>query len=221
MAKNTDTAEQEVADATEKIVLDVLEIMEEVDEVAKTVMAGQRRLNQLYKELERAHKREVRAARKNRRSSNKSGEKKDPSGFNKPQAVPIEFHEQPWGCTPDQELPRTVLTKMVYDYIKEHGLQTEEDKRVINPDPTLRKLFHLKDSDTLEFRNFQTYMARLYKRNFDDDDDVDDESSVSGVSASESESEVEKPKKTTKGGKKTSNRVKKGGKKSKSATSSI
>lgn len=215
MAKNTDTVEQEVAEATQ---ITLLELMEEVDEVAKTVMTGQRRLNQLYKELERAHKREVRAARKNRRNSNKSGEKKDPSGFNKPQAVPIEFHEQPWGCTLDQELPRTVLTKMVYDYIKEHGLQTEEDKRVINPDATLRKLFHLKDSDTLEFRNFQTYMARLYKRNFDDDDD---ESSVSGVSASESESEVEKPKKTTKGGRKTSSRGKKGGKKSKSATSTI
>ena len=182
MVKNTETVEQEVAEATQKT---VLELMEEVDEVAKTVMTGQRRLNQLYKELERAHKREVRSARKNRRSSNKSGEKKDPSGFNKPQAVPIEFHEQPWGCTPDQELPRTVLTKMVYDYIKEHNLQTEEDKRVINPDNTLRKLFHLKDSDTLEFKNFQTYMARLYKRNFDEDDD---ESSVSGVSASESES---------------------------------
>ena len=214
MAKNTETVEQEVAEATQKT---VLELMEEVDEVAKSVMTGQRRLNQLYKELERAHKREIRSARKNRRSSNKSGEKKDPSGFNKPQAVPIEFHEQPWGCTPDQELPRTVLTKMVYDYIKEHSLQTEEDKRVINPDSTLRKLFHLKDSDTLEFKNFQTYMARLYKRNFDDDED--DESSVSGVSASESESEAEKPKKSTKG--KKASGGKKGGKKSKSANSSI
>ena len=215
MAKQTETVEQEVAEATTKT---VLELMEEVDEVAKTVMTGQRRLNQLYKELERAHKREVRTARKNRRSSNKSGEKKDPSGFNKPQAVPIEFHEQPWGCTPDQELPRTVLTKMVYDYIKDHNLQAEEDRRVIKPDETLRNLFHLKTSDTLEFKNFQTYMARLYKRNFDGDEDGDD-SSVSGVSASESESDVEKQKKITKSaGKKATGKK---GKKSKSANSAI
>ena len=215
MVTNTETVEQEVAEATPKT---LLELMEEVDEVAKTVMSGQRRLNQLYKELERAHKREMRSARKNRKSSRNNGEKKDPSGFNKPQLVPIEFHVQPWGCTEDQELPRTVLTKMVYDYIKEHGLQTEADKRVIMPDQTLKTLFHLKEGDKLEFKNFQTYMARLYKRNFDDDDD--DEASVSGVS--ESESEVEAPVvKKTKGGKKASSRGKKGGKKSKSANSSI
>merc|ERR1711934_626803 len=183
--KNTEETEQEVTEATQKT---VLELMEEVDEVSKTVVNGQRRLNQIYKELERAHKREIRTAKKSRRSSRSSTEKKDPSGFNKPQAVPVEFHEQPWGCSADQELPRTVLTKMIYDYIKENSLQAEEDKRVINPDMTLRKLFHLKESDTLEFKNFQTYMARLYKRNFDDDDEWSQQAS----SASESESEAPK-----------------------------
>ena len=210
MAKNTDTVEQEVTEVTTRT---VVELMEEVEEVTKTVLNGQRRLNQLYKDIDRAHKRELRTARKSKRSSrNGNGEKKDPSGFNKPQPVPLEFYEQPWGCTPDQELPRTVLTKMVYDYIKEHSLQAEEDKRVINPDQTLRTLFHLKSEDTLEFKNFQTYMARLYKRNFEED-----EESASGTSASESESESTK--KSKKGVKK---EVKKtGGKKSKSASSSI
>ena len=94
---------------------------------------------------------------------------------------------------------------MVYDYIKEKDLQTKEDRRVIKPDAHLNKLFHLKDSDTLEFKNFQTFMARLYKRNFDEDDEY--------VSTSASESETEKvtPVKKSKGK----------NKKSKSATSSI
>ena len=142
-----------------------------------------------------------------RRSSRSSTEKKDPSGFNKPQAVPVEFHEQPWGCSADQELPRTVLTKMIYDYIKENSLQAEEDKRVINPDSTLRKLFHLKKDDTLEFKNFQTYMARLYKRNFDEESDV-------ASSASESESDASSKKKTKA-------KVTTKGKKSKSASAAI
>lgn len=201
--KNTDETEQEVTEATQKT---VLELIEEVDEVSKTVVNGQRRLNQLYKELERAHKREVRTAKKSRRSTRNSTEKKDPSGFNKPQAVPVEFHEQPWGCSADQELPRTVLTKMIYDYIKENSLQAEEDKRVINPDATLRKLFHLRKEDTLEFKNFQTYMARLYKRNFD-------EESEAASSASESESDASSKKKV----KKTATK----GKKSKSASAAI
>ena len=202
--KNTEEIEQEVTETTQKT---VLELMEEVDEVSKTVVNGQRRLNQIYKELERAHKREIRTAKKSRRSSRSSTEKKDPSGFNKPQAVPVEFHEQPWGCSADQELPRTVLTKMIYDYIKENSLQAEEDKRVINPDATLRKLFHLKKDDTLEFKNFQTYMARLYKRNFDEESDV-------ASSASESESDASSKKKTKA-------KVTTKGKKSKSASAAI
>lgn len=212
MVKNTSNkSETEVVEETTQQT--VLDLMAEVDEVSKAVLTGQRRLNQLYKELEKAHKREIRAARKSRKSSRSSGEKKDPSGFNKPQPVPVEFYEQPWGCTADQELPRTVLTKMVYDYIKENTLQAEHDKRVINPDMTLRKLFHLKETDTLEFKNFQTYMARLYKRNFDEDDEWSQ--TASSASDSESEKPKSKAKKSKKGG------SKKGGKKSKSASSSL
>ena len=213
MVKSTSNkSESETVGVEESTPLTVLELMTEVEEVSKSVISGQRRLNQLYKELERAHKREVRSARKTRKSSRSNGEKKDPSGFNKPQLVPVEFYEQPWGCTADQELPRTVLTKMVYDYIKENSLQAEHDKRVINPDTTLRKLFHLKESDTLEFKNFQTYMARLYKRNFDEDDEWSQQAS----SASET-SEDEAPKKSKKkGGSK-----KRGKKQSKSANSAI
>ena len=207
MAKNTDETVTEVTmEVTQKT---VLELMEEIEEVQKTVMSGQRKLNQLHKDLERSHKREIRTARKSRKSSRATGEKKDPSGFNKPQPVPVEFHSQPWGCTADQELPRTVLTKMVYDYIKENELQAEHDRRVIKPDAVLRKLFHLKEEDTLEFKNFQTYMARLYKRNFDEV-----ELECSSSSASESEQEDSKKKTKAKSGKK-------GGKKSKTANASI
>lgn len=210
MAKNTEETVPEVTmEVTQKT---VLEYMEEIEEVQKSVMSGQRKLNQLHKDLERAHKREIRTARKSRKSSRATGEKKDPSGFNKPQPVPVEFHCQPWGCTADQELPRTVLTKMVYDYIKENDLQAEHDKRVIKPDAVLRKLFHLKEDDTLEFKNFQTYMARLYKRNFDDDDTWESQAS------STSESEADEPKK--KAGKKVSG-SKKGKKGKTSANASI
>jgi len=205
MTKNTDKTETTEV-APQKT---VLELIGEVDVQGKIVMTSQRKLNQLYKELERAHKREIRAARKSRKSSRASGEKKDPSGFNKPQLVPVEFYEQPWGCDESQELPRTVLTKMVYDYIKENQLQEEHDKRVIKPDHTLKKLFHLKDTDTLEFKNFQTYMARLYKRNFDADDIWSQENASS-------ESEEDMQVKQTKSSKK-----KRKGKKSKSANAAL
>jgi chromatin remodeling complex protein RSC6 len=35
-------------------------------------------------------------------------------------------------------LPRTEITKRLWAYIKEHGLQDARNKRMINPDATLR-----------------------------------------------------------------------------------
>jgi upstream activation factor subunit UAF30 len=46
------------------------------------------------------------------------------------------------GNTP---LPRTEITKRLWDYIKAHGLQDAQDKRLINADATLRPLFDGQD----------------------------------------------------------------------------
>jgi chromatin remodeling complex protein RSC6 len=37
-------------------------------------------------------------------------------------------------------LPRTEVTKLVWDYIKKHNLQDQKNKRMINPDPKLAKV---------------------------------------------------------------------------------
>ena len=171
----------------------VKEILADIEEKNQELVLAQRAVKHLYKELERSHKVEVKEASKRKKSSKNSGEKRDPSGFNAKQPVPVEFCEQPWGCTSDQELPRTMLTKMVYDYVKENTLQDPKDKRRIFPDDTVKKLFHLNDSDELHFNNFQTYMKRLYDRSFEKEDDDASLSSVTSASdVSESEaSDVE------------------------------
>ena len=46
------------------------------------------------------------------------------------------------GNTP---LPRTEITKRLWDYIKAHGLQDATNKRQINADATLRPLFDGQD----------------------------------------------------------------------------
>ncbi len=38
-------------------------------------------------------------------------------------------------------LPRTELTKKLWDYIKKHGLQDKKDKRSINADAALKVVF--------------------------------------------------------------------------------
>jgi chromatin remodeling complex protein RSC6 len=44
-----------------------------------------------------------------------------------------------------QPLPRTEITKRLWDYIKAHGLQDTKNKRLINADATLRPLFDGQD----------------------------------------------------------------------------
>merc|ERR1712196_351741 len=119
-------------------------------------------------------------------STNSNREKKEPSGFNKPGPIPVEFTKAPWNCDPNEQQPRTVLTKKVYEYIKNNNLQDADDKRVIHPDKTLKRLFHLQPEDVLEFKTFQTHMARLYNRenlpdviSEDEDEEVKVEETVS------------------------------------------
>jgi upstream activation factor subunit UAF30 len=46
-------------------------------------------------------------------------------------------------------LPRTEITKRIWDYIREHKLQDANDKRKINADAKLKALFDGKDSATM------------------------------------------------------------------------
>jgi len=49
----------------------------------------------------------------------------------------------------NQPLPRTEVTKRVWDYIREHNLQDPKDKRTIRADAKLKAVFDGKDSLTM------------------------------------------------------------------------
>ena len=138
----------------------VSEILVDIEDHYKTMTQNLSEVKKITRDLEKSHQRPVRTARKSIKKTSSNNDKKNLSGFQKP--VPVEFTKHPWCCTADQKLSRSDLTKMVYKYIKENKLQDEQDKRVICPDATLIELFHIEEGDKLEFRNFQTYMTRLY-----------------------------------------------------------
>ena len=147
----------------------------------KCMKAYQKKYNKMIKELNKKKK--------------KVNPNKKKSGFSAPQIVPKEFHEQPWGCDPDVKLPRPVLTKMVYGYIEDNDLKDPDNKRIIKPDKTIIKLFHLKKNDILKFETFQTFMAKLYKPSKNiTNSDSDSESEIE----TESKPKKKKSKKETK-----------------------
>lgn len=63
------------------------------------------------------------------------------SGLSKPMTLSPELQDV-IGPGP---MPRTEVTKALWAYIKEHNLQDEEDKRKINADEKLKKIFDGKD----------------------------------------------------------------------------
>lgn len=143
--------------------------VEAFESVAERFSSNLKKVKQLisdlsrdYQLLEKSHKREVKDARKNRR--NKGSKKRDvKSGFNKPTPVPDDVAKM-FDIEPGTLLARTVITKMIYQYIKDNGLQNVEDKREIYPDSKIRKLFQLSKTDQLTFKNFQTHMKKLYPK---------------------------------------------------------
>lgn len=162
-------------------------ILAEIDELHSKRNIIDKTVKNLLKELEKTIKSEQKEYSKKKKSSLTTSEKRDPSGFNAKQPVPEEFCCQPWGCKSDEEIARTKLTKMVYDYVRDNNLQNPKDRRIIFPDDAIKKLFHLNDNDELHFNNFQTYMKRLYNRNFNDKE----LSSDSNEESSKEEEEVQ------------------------------
>lgn len=62
---------------------------------------------------------------------------KKPSAFMKP----VEVSEVLAEIVGKGPMPRTEVTKKLWEYIKKHKLQDKENKRNINPDPKLAKVF--------------------------------------------------------------------------------
>lgn len=138
-----------------------------IEERAKQLTVLQKEQARDLQKLAKTHGREMKNAHKTRGSRAARNPDRQPSGFNKPSPVPdalIKF----FGLTAGTEMARTKVTKELYEYIRNHNLQSElrddgkPDKRIIVPDEKLRNLFGLKVGDKIEFKTFQTHVSKLY-----------------------------------------------------------
>ena len=58
----------------------------------------------------------------------------------------------------ETEIARTDVTKFVIQYIKQHNLQSETDKKRIIPDEKLKYLLNPTEHDVITFFNIQKFM---------------------------------------------------------------
>jgi hypothetical protein len=209
-----DAAEEDVAENKSEF-----ESYEEVAKEKKDIMAQIKklysRLTYLEKEGDKFHSKTAKEAKKKNKRANPDPNKKA-AGFETPTPIPEKFFKfvttglkkkkfseektkelEEKDLKADSMIPRSFVTRMVYDYIKHQNLykETENDnKRYINPDAAVKELFTMEDDEEIGFFNFQTYVCRLFPKkdkkakgeNADAEDDEEEE-----VEDAEGEEEAE------------------------------
>ena len=113
-------------------------------------------LRALQKNIQRYMKDTSKRNRRNR-NTDPNRPKRQPSGFAKPALISnalCNFLGKPEGT----EMARTEVTKHLTQYIKNHELQDQANRRKIVPDAALKKLLNVNDSDEVTYFNLQKYM---------------------------------------------------------------
>jgi len=127
-------------------------ILETLNAFKKTVSTLQSEI----KVLEKTVNKEIRASKKKRNND----KKKKPSGFAKPTKISdelCEFMNKEKGA----QVARTEVTQYIINYIKDNDLQFVENKKVIVPDNSLKRLLRINDEE-LTYFNIQKYMNKHF-----------------------------------------------------------
>jgi len=111
-----------------------------------------------FRQLEKRATRELKVANKASLRRRRQNSNRSPSGFVKPTLISDELASF-LGKTSGTEMARTVVTREINAYIRQHNLQDKENGRKINPDSNLSKLLKLNGSDELTYFNLQRYMS--------------------------------------------------------------
>ena len=137
----------------------------------------------LQKELDVAHRKVQKQL--NKKKPKNSNPDSAPSGFQVANKIPLEFYNfamegmkknmfteeimkelNDLNLTEDSLIPRTEITRYVYNYIKQNNLyedRKDQNKRYYQADDAMITLFNMAKEDQINFFNFQKYITRLYK----------------------------------------------------------
>jgi chromatin remodeling complex protein RSC6 len=135
----------------------------ELSTIVNTLLSSLKDVQSQMKNLQKIHNKEVKTLQKKtkKKRTSRDGKSKNPSGFTQPTKITDELAVF-LNVEKGSMLPRTEVTKQVNVYIKEHGLQWEQNKRHIKPDKKLGKLLNVGKDQDLTYFNLQTYLKPHY-----------------------------------------------------------
>lgn len=132
----------------------LVDLSSKITALSATVKDVQTALKVLVKEYERMKKLVEKTERK------RANARTQPSGFAKPTKISDEmcdFLEVPRGT----ELSRTDVTRKINAYVKQHNLNKADNKRIILPDPKLKKILGSGDEE-VSFFVLQRYIKNHF-----------------------------------------------------------
>ena len=149
----TSTTETSSIESIEMEFLSLATRLQELKTLQSSIVSD---LKKLHKTVHR-HMKENSKKNKKRKNLDPNRPKREPSGFAKPALISSElcsFLGKPEGT----EMARTEVTKYLTQYIKEHKLQDEANRRKILPNKQLQQLLNVGKGDEVTYFNLQKYM---------------------------------------------------------------
>jgi upstream activation factor subunit UAF30 len=147
------TSEELTSDGIEAEFLSLSTRLQELKNMQIAVVSD---LKKLHKNVQK-HMKDSNKKRRNKKLADPNRPKRAPSGFAKPTVISTElcnFLGKPEGT----EMARTEVTKFLTQYISEHKLQDQANRRKILPDKPLQKLLNADSNDEVTYFNLQKYM---------------------------------------------------------------
>ena len=137
--------------------------IEEIRDALKENYIQQKKLMNDLKELTTLHKKEIKLTI---RSGNRSNSGKH-TGFNKPEPIPPPLKKL---LKVEQDmLPRSQITKLMYQYFTDNKMYNRKTKKEIIPNEKIRQIFGMEEDDVINFYNLQTWLKKVYKENLVDE----------------------------------------------------
>uniref|UniRef100_A0A6C0KTQ5 DM2 domain-containing protein n=1 Tax=viral metagenome TaxID=1070528 RepID=A0A6C0KTQ5_9ZZZZ len=152
-----DKKEDATADAEEVQISLVDKVELKINSLSAIIKETLAELKVLKKDYERMRKSVEKTERK------RANARTNPNGFAKPTPIIDElcvFLNVPSGSV----MSRTDVTRKINAYIKEHNLNKPENKRIILPNPALRKILNVKEGDEVSFFSLQKFLSPLFKK---------------------------------------------------------
>lgn len=131
------------------------EVQNKISTLASVLKETQVALRNLSKEYDRMKKLVEKTERK------RANARSNPNGFAKPSKITDELCDF-LAVSKGTEMSRTDVTRKVNAYIKEHNLNKPENRRIILPDPKLRKILGLKPDEEISYFSLQKYLSRCF-----------------------------------------------------------